>query len=108
MHTKEKSSQAFVGSKATTPTAYQVKKQISFLKVETAAQSNTATGTHKLEHQVQFTQGGVDFTLTVPKTYPHWCVFHFSAELANPRIVAELSTGCEIADWYDFASFYRR
>ena len=112
-----KSSQAFVGSKATTPTAYQVKKQISFLKVETAAQSNTAAGTQTGTPSSIYTKDGVDFTLTTKKhTHignfgPSDVAAHlrhekvFSAAIANPRIVSELGTGWEIADWNDFASF---
>tara|TARA_Y100001937_G_scaffold113670_1_gene162608 strand:- start:1186 stop:1932 length:747 start_codon:yes stop_codon:yes gene_type:complete len=97
-----KSSQVFVGSKATTPTAYQVKKQISFLKVETAAQSNTAAGTQTGTPSSIYTRSGVDFTVTT-KFYRH--AGDLSAAVANPRIVSELGQGWEIADWTDFSSF---
>lgn len=97
-----KASQVFVGSKATTPTAYQVKKQISFLKVETAAQSNTAAGTQTGTPSSIYTRNGVDFTVTT-KRYKH--SGNLSATTANPRIVSELGFGWEIADWTDFSSF---
>ena len=103
-----KSSQVFVGSKHEYALAYSYNpsdakvKKTSFLEVQTAAQSNTAAGTQTATPSSIYTRSGVDFTVTT-KRYKH--SGNLSAAVANPRIVSELGTGWEIADWTDFSSF---
>lgn len=102
-----KSSQVFVGSKLdTTPSAVSYgltySKKTSFLEAKTAAQSNTAAGTQSGTPSSIYTRSGVDFTVTT-KRYKH--SGDLSAAVANPRIVSELGTGWEIADWTDFSAF---
>ena len=94
-----KSSQAFVGSEFN---SLQNKKVVSFLEAKTAAQSNTAAGTQSGTPSSIYTRSGVDFTVTT-KFYKHGG--DLSAAVANPRIVSELGTGWEIADWTDFSTF---
>lgn len=94
-----KSSQVFVGSKYDSATRV---KKTSFLEVQTAAQSNTAGGTQSGTSSSIYTRSGVDFTVTT-KFYKHGG--DLSAAVANPRIVSELGTGWEIADWTDFSTF---
>ena len=115
-----KSSQLFVGSsfkKGTSDVHLGNEKMKSFLTVKTPAQSNTAAGTQTGTPSSTYTKDGVDFTLTTKKhTHignfgPSDVAAHlrhekvFSAAIANPRIVSELGTGWEIADWTDFSSF---
>ena len=74
----------------------------SYLKCSTIDQSNTAAGTQTGTSSSIYTRSGVDFTVTT-KRYKH--SGDLSAAVANPRIVSELGTGWEIADWTDFSSF---
>ena len=100
-----KSSQVFVGSnfkKGTIDVHGRNEKMRSFLTVETPAQSNTAAGTQSATSSSIYTRSGVDFTVTT-KFYKHGG--DLSAAVANPRIVSELGTGWEIADWTDFSTF---
>lgn len=74
----------------------------AYLKCSTIDQSNTAAGTQTGTSSSIYTRSGVDFTVTT-KRYKH--AGDLSAAVANPRIVSELGTGWEIADWTDFSSF---
>jgi len=94
-----KSSQAFGGSEFD---SLQNKKLVSLLEAQTKAKSNTAAGTQSGTPSSIYTRSGVDFTVTT-KRYKH--SGDLSAAVANPRIVSELGTGWEIADWIDFSAF---
>ena len=74
----------------------------AYLKCSTIEQSNTSAGTQTGTPSSIYTRSGVDFTVTT-KRYKH--SGDLSAAVANPRIVSELGTGWEIADWTDFSSF---
>ena len=99
-----KTSQVFVGSKRPT-SGYLNLKHLSFLKVETPAQSNTAAGRQAGTPSSIYTKDGVDFTLTAQKYYhPGW-LEPLTAEKANSNIALSPGPDWEIADWNDFASF---